>query len=449
MGIVLAPNEYTFRMAAAVPILILGLYVWKSNSKEATNRVFALFCLSWFLYIWSINLVSLSTDAPTAARWNRYSVYTGLLFLPSLIQFVLVFPFHSGLLKQRWLMPALYLSALGTLVAAIAAGEDAMLIRNPTVDVKAEVYGPAASPLFYFLSSLSFTIASLFLVLRYVFSDLEITRKRLFFVSFGITTYALYEAVGDVHINRDTEFLSSFTGPDAQFWDLTLASDALLLIVFFALLGLLVFRTQSLDRRREATILFLSGLTALIVGYADPIVRYFYPYYPGLLWALRLASVWLMFYAILKYQLFDLHVKIRIGVKYSTMTTIFAVVFFMIQETVKDFGGSLFGGNSGDAGYVIGLLAAASLVFLFTPFQRLIERFSRRVVPPTSTENYEKYRSMEIYRAALEGAMADKVVTPSELNSLRNLRAKLGVTDADHALLERDIRLGREKGATP
>lgn len=447
MGIELALNEYTFRMAAAAPILALGLYVWRANSKEATNRVFALFCLTWFLYIWSINIVSLSTDTPTAEQWNRYSVYTAIFFLPALIHFVLVFPFHSGLLKQRWLVPLLYLGALAILVAGIL--DESLLVRPPEVDTKAEVYGPNASPLRYFLSSLCFTIASLFLVLRYVFSELEVTRKRLFFVSFGFTTYSLYEAVGDVHISRDVEFTGAFSGNDRQFWELALATDAFLIIAFFALLGLLAFRTSSPERRREALLLFLSGLAALLFGYADPILRSIEPLYPGILWLVRLVSVWLMFYAILRYQLFDLHVKIRIGVKYSSMTTIFAVVFFVVQETVKDFGGQLFGGGSSDAGYVIGLLAAAGLVFLFTPFQRVMERFSNRVVPPTSTENYEKYRSMEIYRAALEGAMADKVVTPGELQSLKNLRAKLGVTEADHSLLERDIRLGREKGAAP
>ena len=152
-----------------------------------------------------------------------------------------------------------------------------------------------------------------------------------------------------------------------------------------------------------------------------------------------------MFYAILKYQLFDLNVRIRIGVKYGTMTTVFAAVLFTVQEIVKDYGPAILGTGDPAFGYFVGLLAAAALVFLFTPIQHFIEKFSKRVVPPTSTETYERYRAMEIYRAALEGALADRAVSVDESHALRNLRDKLSISEADHHLLERDIRTTMEK----
>ncbi|MBI2077337.1 MAG: hypothetical protein HYT80_03050 [Euryarchaeota archaeon] len=68
-------------------------------------------------------------------------------------------------------------------------------------------------------------------------------------------------------------------------------------------------------------------------------------------------------------------------------------------------------------------------------------------MPPASTENYERYRAMEIYKAALEGALADRSMDIEESKALSNLRATLNLSEADHHLLERDIRATMEKAA--
>lgn len=417
-------------------MLALGLYVFKSNSREPTNRVFAGFCCLWTVYILALNLVSLGTDLETAILWNRIAVYSLVLFLAGLIHFVLVFPHRSGLLRFRWFLPALYLAAASAIVAVIS--DETFLIRTPTYSVKVDAFSPEFRPVLYFLYSAAFMAAVVTLVLRYSFTDFEITRKRLLFVTFAVATYAMYENIGDLHTNADPNFLSSFRGPDLTFWRLALAMDALLFLSFFVLLALNALRTRVPDRRKEALILGASGFAALLTGFFDPIMRGLWTLWPGVLWLWRIAAVTLMFYAILRYQLFDLNVRMRAGVRYGTMTTVFAAIFFTVQELVKDLGGSALG-------YFTGVLAAAALVFLFEPVQRWIEKFSHRVVPAQSTDTYEKFRSMEIYKAALEGALADKSINPDESLSLKNLRAKLGISDADHHLLERDIRTTLEK----
>lgn len=417
--------------------MLLGLYVYKANSRELSNRIFALFCAFWSLWIIALNFVSMSTSLDTASLWNHVSVYSVLVLMPVLFHFVLVFPYRSGLLKHRWLLPAAYgLAAVG-LVLTLVRKE--FLIRQPTIDSVRRVYGPEASPVLYFALSASFTIAVVLLILRYTLTDLDVTRKRLAFVTFAFASYALYEAIGDVHANRDAQFLASFTGDDLTFWRLNLATNALLLLTYFSLLALLALRTRVAERRKESLFLILSGAAAVVTGYLDPVLSFYWQDYPGTLWAWRIAGVTLVFYAILKYQLFDLNIRIRFGVKYGARGTAFAAVFFTVQELVRDLGGEALG-------YFAGLLLAAALVFLFEPFQRLTDKLAHKVVPPTTTETYERYRAMEIYRAALEGALADQVVTPAELHSLKNLRAKLAITDSDHDLLERDIRGALQRG---
>lgn len=431
MGIELRMDEYGFRSLAAIPILILGLYVYKSNSKELSNRVFALFCLLWTMFIVSVNFVSLSNTIDSAQLFNRMSVYSGLLLIPLLVHFVLIFPYRSSVLKHRWVLPVTYLGAI--LALTVTFFREEILIRFPSTDSVTGDYSPEARPALYFYLTLAFTIAVLLLILRYTLTDLDVTRKRLFFVTFAIATYALYDAIDSVHINRDTNFLAGFVGEDDTYWRLTMATNALLIMTYFSILVLLAIRTSNVERRRESWLLVAFGFLAIVTGYFDPILRGIWSDYPGTLWLWRISGVSMIFYAILRYQLFDLNTRIRIGVRYGTLATIFFFVFFTVQELVKDVWGQAFG-------YFTGLLLAGALIFLFTPLQGFIEKFAHKLVPAATSESYERYRAMEIYRAALEGALADKIVNPTELSTLKNLRSTLGITEADHMLLERDIR---------
>jgi hypothetical protein len=412
--------ENTLQLLAGIPILLLGLYVYKSNAKELSNRVFALLCALWTTFIVAVNLVFMAGDEETANLWNAFYVYALIAFFPVLLHFVLVFPYRSRLLGLRWIVPALYaFFGMGILIAIVRKG----LVIVPAFQAPDGTWYPNYRPVLLLAFGWTFTVSVILLLMRYVMMDLDVTRKRLYFVTFALATYALYQAIQDLHTNAETGFQASLVGYDRDVWNLTLAADYLLFVAFFGLLSLLSLRARIPERRRDAVLLLVTGFAAVLTGFFDPIIHdNVSRLYPGTLWLWRLGAVGLMFYAILRYQLFDLHVRVRVGVKYGSLTTLFAAVFFTAL------------------GYFSGLIAAAALVFLFTPVQHLIERFSKKVVPPSSTETYERYRSMEIYRAALEGALADSIVSPAELNSLKNLRLKLAITDADHALLERDVR---------
>lgn len=387
------------------------------------------------MQIAAFNLVFMSGDAETAAEWNRFYLYATLLFLPSLLHFAFVFPHGGRLGAHRLLVAALYGTGVGALIAA--RFRESFFIEPPVEIARLGVWTPSPRPVLLFLISFSFTIAVITLLMRYIFTELETTQKRLFFVTFALASFALYNDAGDVWLNTQ-EFLSTFHGYDDRFWRLTLASDAFLFLMFFALLVLLGIRARRSERRTEAVWLYGLGLLAVATGFLDTLLVDHIPHYPTTLFLWRIFAAALMFYAILRYQLFDLHVRIRSGVRYGTMTASFAAVFFVVTELVKDFGGR-------SLGYFAGLAAAAGLILLFSPLQSLMDRFSRRVVPGQPTESYERFRTMEIYKAALEGALIDRVVSPAESESLRRLRQELGILDADHALLERDVRDRLEK----
>jgi hypothetical protein len=431
VGLELRMDEYGFRSLAALPILLLGLYVYKSNPKEMSNRVFAVFCLMWTTFIIALNFVSLSNTIDTAQLFNRLSVYSGLLMIPLLVHFVLIFPYRSNLLKHRWLLPVLYFGAALALVMTFV--RENILIRFPSTDAVTGDYAPEARPALYFFLALSFTVAVFLLIMRYTLTDLDVTRKRLFFVTFALATYALYDAIDAVHINQDLNFKAGFVGEDDTYWRLTMGAAALLIMTFFSILTLLALHTADPVRKRESWLLVGSGFGALVTGYFDPIIRAFWLDYPGVLWLWRIAAISLVFYAILRYQLFDLHVRIRLGVKMAAAALVFVATLFIVQRTTATFAGTAWG-------YFLGLAAAAALVFLFDPTRRLIDRVAHRLVPTSLTETGARSRALEIYGAALEGALADRIVNPTEIATLRNLRSTLGLSIEDHQALERTIR---------
>ena len=231
---------------AAVPILILGFYVLKSNPKELSNRVFAGFCLVWTMWIIAVNFVSLATDRDTAHNWNKLAAYALVIVTPALLHFVWVFPYRSRIVKRRWVVPLVYTSAAVLLLYVIYLPE--LFLEEPAYDFAAKAFSPNFRPSLYFIQGATFTVATLFLALRYTFTDLEVTRKRLYFVLFAIATYTIYNAIGDVHINAIPEYREGFRGLDLDYWRLTLVSDALVIMIFFALLSLLTFRTRNAER---------------------------------------------------------------------------------------------------------------------------------------------------------------------------------------------------------
>ncbi len=143
----------------------------------------------------------------------------------------------------------------------------------------------------------------------------------------------------------------------------------------------------------------------------------------------------LLIYGVLRYNVVDLDLKLKHGVKHSTVAASFIAVFFIVSEGAKEF----FAAQAG-LGPWLGILAAGMLVFFIAPLQRVGEAVSSKVVPIQDDQEYVTYRRFQIYRVALEGALRDGIMHPSEQNALRNLRQELGVSMADHKRLEVEVR---------
>jgi hypothetical protein len=147
-----------------------------------------------------------------------------------------------------------------------------------------------------------------------------------------------------------------------------------------------------------------------------------------------LAYVVLVSYAVLTAQLFDIDLRIRWTVRQSTVAAAFLAVFFFVSEGVQTF-------LSVQLGNFLGVAAAALLVFFIAPLRRVADRVADFAVPvPRSSSDYEAFRKLQIYHAALEGVYSDNQVAAKERLILERLKGALDIAHADAERLERDMR---------
>lgn len=146
-----------------------------------------------------------------------------------------------------------------------------------------------------------------------------------------------------------------------------------------------------------------------------------------------LVYVVLVSYGVMTAQLFDIDVRIRWTVKQSTVAAAFVAVYFFVSEAVQTF-------LSDQLGSFLGVAAAALLVFFIAPLRRVADRIADFAVPGArSASDYEAFRKLQVYHAALESIYSDSRISDKERLILQNLKGAMGIADADARRLEEDV----------
>lgn len=152
------------------------------------------------------------------------------------------------------------------------------------------------------------------------------------------------------------------------------------------------------------------------------------PYALGTLFAVPLIA-----YGILQAHLFDIDLRIRWTIKQSTLAGIFVAVFYLISEGAAEL-------LSAELGNVVGLLAAAVLMFFLAPLQRFSERVASAAMPNTvNTPEYTVFRKMQVYESALAEALQEAGISQRERALLTHLRDSLGISDSDAEAIEQEL----------
>lgn len=213
-------------------------------------------------------------------------------------------------------------------------------------------------------------------------------------------------------------------------------------IVFMALLAVFLvpvarraFQTTSLTVRAQSRYMLVYLIIALSFSMEARVVLFTLGRFPW--WELSMAymvATGILLYGILRTHLFDVDLKMKWTVKQSTVAAAFIGVFFVVSESA-----STFFSNTGLGPY-LGIAAAGVLVFALAPLQRAAERVADVALPGVAnTHEYLTFRKMEVYKAAVELAAEDGVITAKERRVLGSLRASLGIEGADAEALEAHI----------
>jgi hypothetical protein len=184
-------------------------------------------------------------------------------------------------------------------------------------------------------------------------------------------------------------------------------------------------------RARALTVAMLAILSGAFVGW-DPMLpsalenaRYF------VIGAWRLLLPSLVAYALVRHRLFDLDVKIRLGIRVGSVAGFFVTVFFVSTELAQTVLGEV------TQSPVIGIILAGSLVFFLHPLQKGAERLSQRAIPgsaPLSQLSHGERLQLFLDQASV--AWSDGALTRRERIMLSQLQTRLGLSVAEASAAE-------------
>lgn len=143
---------------------------------------------------------------------------------------------------------------------------------------------------------------------------------------------------------------------------------------------------------------------------------------------IELAAAALVAYAILKYRVLAVELRVKGGVKYAIMTVTVSGVLFLVATYVGNFVLQnrlfSFAGPQGSA-----ILAGLGGMVLFKPVEKVAARLSDRLFPEAAGPRalYDRRRAREIYLAEVTQVARDGQLTPGERRLLRRLQEELGL----------------------
>jgi len=145
----------------------------------------------------------------------------------------------------------------------------------------------------------------------------------------------------------------------------------------------------------------------------------------------RLLVPLMVTYALLRYGLFDVNVRLKAGLRRGIIVALFTLTFFVVFETAEAL-------VAGDRGVLFGIVAAGLLALANRPVERFGQRAADALMP--SVKPLPQLRLAEkqrLYLDQLDLVRQDQAVSAKERRMLQRLASALGFTDEEVAALER------------
>ena len=145
------------------------------------------------------------------------------------------------------------------------------------------------------------------------------------------------------------------------------------------------------------------------------------------------AYILLLAYAVLRFQLFNIDLKVKFVLQQSTVGALIIGGFVVGSEVLESF--------VPVSGAALNIIVAIAILVVLRPIQRLALRMTNRLMYSVqNTPEYLEVRRLEVYRAALEGVVEDGLVTDKERRILDHLRDDLRISPEEAVTLENELK---------
>ena len=145
------------------------------------------------------------------------------------------------------------------------------------------------------------------------------------------------------------------------------------------------------------------------------------------------AYILLLAYAVLRFQLFKIDLKVKFALQQSTVGALVIGGFIVGSEVLESF--------VPVSGTALNIFVAITILVVLRPIQGLALRMTNGLMRSVqNTPEYLDVRRLEVYRAALEGALQDGIVTDKERGILDQIRDDLGISPGAAFALEKELK---------
>lgn len=383
----------------------LGLALLLPRPRRVPTLAFGSFAILWGAHILFGNLSRLAPNQAASQKWTfLYLAPLVVLYLP-LLYFASFF--SRGTLRKNPVVTIPLLlapAAIGALAIVLKPG----WFHEGFAADGTDRWGPLF-PTFVALFFLALDVTLLALARAYARADNQVHAKRALAILVALGLFVSYTSF---------ESLFLFAVPLVTATSTTPAEDA----IFAALAiigGILVLAISALLAKRKplnAAPMIAAGLFGVLSGLSPDLETL------GL-W--RTASVALIAYAILRFELFDIDVKLKRGAIAALLLAIAALAALALEQGLERVLGS-----TGLAITITQFALFGGVVAVLMKAPQASRRLGERVLPSLQAPGRLDARRLEVYEAALaQSAGQDEF--------LADLRQRLGVSDAEHALLAR------------
>lgn len=190
----------------------------------------------------------------------------------------------------------------------------------------------------------------------------------------------------------------------------------------------------SRDLLGAAFILYFGARSMRIEGPAETIFILALP-------AMDVLFYLLLGYGILKTQLFDIDLRLKVALERSLVAAPFAATFFVVTEALER--------AVPFQSFWLGVASAGAIVLLLRPIRRAASGLADRALPSIApTAEYLGGRSRQVYLHAVEAALQEGPIAAAERRVLDRLARDLGLPPDEMLALESRARVitGRGRG---